>query len=921
MVLPGVRTDPRTPGGMPDSGRANPGGPVPSVPQGTRQPNMGAGAGEPDPKKIEEMFTQYTSGQITREDLFDYLHGESEGRGGILGLLEGMQDQGMGQPNKGTQPNQAKHTIPGTGVPGGAIVQGGLTSPGAAGVSIPSIKEPLDKRHQQISTMLQGYGLGPADADQMSTILNPHVDPTRPNVGHEYDDDEGGAFGPSAVETEQTWFDQSQPNEMATRRESWVSTTQPTMTTSGISIASDEGVDLTTGGGGGSVAAETVQSEDVIPNLSEQREAFVEEQRELQESGIHDPGGSVLVDPAVRQAAIDQANWEDKVRQEQERKAEEAKFAAMESERIQNMRSYHPMFGGSFDQRDMGSSVQDEEGNWFPNRDARDAYRSFLMEAGTYWDGSQIPFGGMAGGKPQPARYYVVSFKGEQIKFDNAADRDKFAETGEYPDGTFAEGYGPQAKKLPVTTKPPVGKPSVVTNPDGSTTTTDADGTVTVTGQQGDIISVTPPSGGDLGPGMADSGTGGGDADSPWLEEDYLYGKQLFDPQSVDSNKYPGLSELVQSITEGGTRSESLTATVINAVRDMETMRRQEGENQSQRMMQVSIAELDRQAVAERARLDRELAEGVAIGEVAETATLAAEIEKNSQLMREYQLSGMMPSEWKAAEDDAGVPTLAREELGVRQQEAATAALSVEQRREQDLSALFGQYISPDRQPAATALTLDAQKWGWTKTMQEAELTGKFPTDTGGIDTLSATRLAFEKSVQNQKNNWETQRISNEQTSIQNQYNINQQSIVSTQKIEQNKLSEAVAARKAKNQLERDKVQIDKDKLKIETLISLSEPATFLFATRFGLLDNLGIALGVDFSDEMYPGELPSMLEPGTIPTMQQLRAATPAERQIMLAEMAATGGYSVEEALSRVQAGMPGGRAIQRQRNVAAVR
>ena len=56
------------------------------------------------------------------------------------------------------------------------------------------------------------------------------------------------------------------------------------------------------------------------------------------------------------------------------------------------------------------------------------------------------------------------------------------------------------------------------------------------------------------------------------------------------------------------------------------------------------------------------------------------------------------------------------------------------------------------------------------------------------------------------------------------------------------------------------------------------------------------------------------MLEPGTIPTMQQLRAATPAERQLMLAEMASSGGYSVEESLSRVRAGTPGGRAIQRE-------
>ena len=141
MVLPGIRGDQRTPGGLPGSGYANPGGPVPSVPQGTRQPNMGAGVGEPDPKKIEEMFTQYTSGQITREDLFDYLHGESEGRGGILGLLEGMQ-----QPEgSGAMPQ------PASALPGSANGNGGAISPGAASVAIPPIKEqeesdPLPKK-------------------------------------------------------------------------------------------------------------------------------------------------------------------------------------------------------------------------------------------------------------------------------------------------------------------------------------------------------------------------------------------------------------------------------------------------------------------------------------------------------------------------------------------------------------------------------------------------------------------------------------------------------------------------------------------------------------------------------------------------------------------------------------------------------
>jgi len=122
MVLPGVRTDPRRPGGMPDSGSVNPGGPMPSVPQGTRQPNMGAGVGEPDPKKIEELFTQYTTGQITREDLINGLHTFSEGQGGILGLLEGM---GQQSEKPGSEPIGSPGSIPPQPQPQPAAVANG----------------------------------------------------------------------------------------------------------------------------------------------------------------------------------------------------------------------------------------------------------------------------------------------------------------------------------------------------------------------------------------------------------------------------------------------------------------------------------------------------------------------------------------------------------------------------------------------------------------------------------------------------------------------------------------------------------------------------------------------------------------------------------------------------------------------------
>jgi hypothetical protein len=184
MVLPGVRTDPRTPGGMPDSGTVNPGGPMPSMPKMGPGPGPTA-PGVPDPSKIEEIFDQYTSGQITRDDLINQLHAFSEGQGGILGLLEGMQqpEEGMqggmptmpGMPPNGMQPGQPPQPGVLPGSPQGPGVGGDpMIAPGAAQTPIPPLHEPLDARHQQISQMLQGFGLGPADADQMSTLLNPH---------------------------------------------------------------------------------------------------------------------------------------------------------------------------------------------------------------------------------------------------------------------------------------------------------------------------------------------------------------------------------------------------------------------------------------------------------------------------------------------------------------------------------------------------------------------------------------------------------------------------------------------------------------------------------------------------------------------------------------------------------------------------
>jgi len=147
-----------TPGGLLGTGNLGaPSGPQPGqargIPQNTPGPTV---PGVPDPDKLVELFTAYTSGQVTREDLISQLYTFSEGEGGILGLLESMEEEesvkavGNGGQMNGTQPISA---MPAPPVP----------------------PEPLDKRHQRISQLLQGYGIISADADKMSTELNPRM--------------------------------------------------------------------------------------------------------------------------------------------------------------------------------------------------------------------------------------------------------------------------------------------------------------------------------------------------------------------------------------------------------------------------------------------------------------------------------------------------------------------------------------------------------------------------------------------------------------------------------------------------------------------------------------------------------------------------------------------------------------------------
>jgi len=99
--------------------------------------------------------------------------------------------------------------------------------------------------------------------------------------------------------------------------------------------------------------------------------------------------------------------------------------------------------------------------------------------------------------------------------------------------------------------------------------------------------------------------------------------------------------------------------------------------------------------------------------------------------------------------------------------------------------------------------------------------------------------------------------------------------------------------------------------MKLDTLMSLSNPASFLFAQRFGLLDDIGAALGIDWGEDVMA--FPRMLPDNYIPSLTEFQDATPMQREIMLAEMSSSGGYTSDEAVRRIIEGAPGGRNVQR--------
>ena len=1030
MVLPGARTDPRTPGGMPDSGGTGP-GPMPSMPKMGPGPGPTA-PGAPDPAKIEEIFTQYTSGQITREDLINQLHSFSEGQGGILGLLEGMEQQ---PENPGSEPIGSPGSIPPQPQPQPANVQNGQAiSPGSAAVPIPSLEEPLDKRHQKISALLQGYGLGPADADQLSTLLNPH-DPSDPTKGHEdqYGSGEGGGwagsestqtvgvnpalegrfeeapspvssaahraantidtnleggdFGPSATETIQTASD---PDLVARAHEYneqvKSSTTLPgyagqygtDVATDNVPVTSVTPVVTSTPYGSSSTstslgamddAAQANKGDKRNPNLDMQ-EVFEKKEAKtilppLPNIGDLNPNGDGTV--------WTENGW--------------AAPEAVTKKPVDDGSVWHSAFdpgqeGGAWGSYGVSAALQAQYGpdhDWGANEHLwvykadpftgeqvrwphEGAYKQFMSDMKGAFEGSaldardvpiiwtlngyesvqfigwkstpkgRVPSFGDAKGDIEffdvPMSPDAVA-KGAPKKFyfTNKGQAMVFKQTLQLPGGNswdIESGSILDASQKPIDFTVPPGKyrdadgilrdviPADGTSdlPDGYEWSTDDQGLniiidtttgaqVTETDDGGNYVMPAPA------PAAATATATGGDIEQAGM------GPTMTDLDLRGAGNFQMMDDFLQQLNLGNIGPEAasgLTGALANVVGGLEIQKSKGDIAASQRMMDVTVNALDRAAVTARADADRKLQQGAALGEIEQSLTLAAKVERNKAILEQSKISGLIPTM-----GNDGILVAGQEE-GLASRSLTMTETEKTAQRNQNMAQLFGSWLTED--PTSAIETLEQKKFGLTKAITEAEISGKIPTgytDAGG-DTMAAKRMAWERDVAQLNATTQANLADVAQQRANNDANIASNKISAEMFIARGQLAEAVEARKDATFLAKQKLDIERTKMKLDTLASLANPATYLFAVRYGLLDQISGTLGIDFGDDvMTSAELPSMVAPGTFPSMTDFHRATPTEREIMLAEVASSGGFTTDEAVRRIMEGAPGGADIRR--------
>ena len=415
----------------------------------------------------------------------------------------------------------------------------------------------------------------------------------------------------------------------------------------------------------------------------------------------------------------------------------------------------------------------------------------------------------------------------------------------------------------------------------------------------------------------------------------------LFDPEITgglagdtyikDWSDFPFMGSLLEGLTDQAKASEILASTVVQAIGDLEKMKVSESIATSNNVTQEAIAQLQQDAETERVQINEDLATGVALGELDSRLTLAAQKESAANALALYQLSGQMPAIDEATGmfmTDGKGNILAGGVAVAESLEAQKLELSREelaQDREFRMYEMFGRLLPTETKDGVEVAvpgteTLESQKWGFTKQLQTAEVTGKWitykPDGTPDLsvpppDTFEARRWSFEKDMIEHQQTLELAKIDLDLEIANLNASLAQSEQELAASIEAGKLTEAVASRRQKMLLEQETEVRARDQMRLNTLVTLSDPAIMLFAQRYGLIEGFESALGIQFGDDII--DPPPMLPLGAFPTAQELARVTPSERRIMLAEYAVSQEGGGDAALSLIQKQTPGSARITR--------
>jgi hypothetical protein len=212
--------------------------------------------------------------------------------------------------------------------------------------------------------------------------------------------------------------------------------------------------------------------------------------------------------------------------------------------------------------------------------------------------------------------------------------------------------------------------------------------------------------------------------------------------------------------------------------------------------------------------------------------------------------------------------------------------------------------------------TLAGQQFALSKMLAKATATGQITFDGVTQDTLELSRFMWEKDMENKKLELDTARLDQERQIAQQTTTLAENRYALDAAIQVGELQNAVAIRQNTMMVEQQKQLLERDKLRTDTLLALSNPGLMVFVQRYGLLDELGAALGIDFTDEASGGvpTAASMWDTTAypFPSAQQLKGMSASERQIVLAESAAASDMSLEAGMGAIAGGIPGYQEIQ---------